>query len=480
LPPDRFGPGRSAFLAQKREAVGMRAAVGAFLAFTLVILTTVSARALNSAQPITSDVELFEVLDSAGLVDAWNEASLTRPEFNFVPVQSDAYDLERETLIELIRLQQGTEADWAAVAARQQRALQEQDQLQMANDENDLLLREIAKRTAAIEAELDRLRLEIPEIEGTLIEIAVARYMGGRLNTGLQTLQGVSEPVKDEATAAAVLFATEDAYITLRRSTYDRIATLERELEVFALERATALDRVAGINQQQIVAQQQFTAVDARMAGLAINGETILEQLEVLIPQVHQARAQAMVPDGDGMSLLALDAYIAGAESMTDLAAECVISWEILAAIGEIESKHGTLGNRWIAPNGNLSSGLLGPLLDGSAFALVKDSDNGSYDGSHEFDRALGPMQFLPSTWLRHGVDGNADGFNDPQNIYDAAAGAANYLCELGKERKTANIEVRLRGYNDSTSYIIKVMDTADRYRNQGLPGAPVIEIPAD
>lgn len=458
----------------------MRAAVGAFLALLLVSLGTVSARAYGATQPITSDLELFEVLDRAGLVDQWNESSLTRIELNFVPVQGDAWETEREALIALIKLQQGTEADWAAVAARQQRALQAQEELENDSSANDLLLREIAKRTAAIEDEIASLQGDLPEIESTITEIAIARYMGGRLNTGLQTLQGVSEPVKNEATRMAVLFATEDAYVTLRKSTNDRITTLERELEVFELERTTALDRIAGINQQQIVAQQQFTAVDARLAGLAVNGETILEQLAVLIPEVHQARVLAKVPNGDGMSLLALDAYIAGAESMTDLSPECVISWEILAAIGEIESKHGTLGNRYIAANGNLSSGLLGPLLDGSQFALVRDSDNGSYDGSFEFDRALGPMQFLPSTWLRHGVDGNGDGFDDPQNIYDAAAGAANYLCEVGKEQGTANIEVRLRGYNDSTSYIIKVLDNASNYRSRGFPGAPVIDIPND
>ncbi len=46
------------------------------------------------------------------------------------------------------------------------------------------------------------------------------------------------------------------------------------------------------------------------------------------------------------------------------------------------------------------------------------------------YDRAVGPMQFLPGTWGRWGSDGDRDGVSDPQDVDDAALAAARYLCE--------------------------------------------------
>jgi len=50
--------------------------------------------------------------------------------------------------------------------------------------------------------------------------------------------------------------------------------------------------------------------------------------------------------------------------------------------------------------------------MDGSlaATAVVVDSDGGALDGDARYDRATGPMQFLPGTWRSIGADGNGDG----------------------------------------------------------------------
>src|SRR6185295_8356341 len=74
--------------------------------------------------------------------------------------------------------------------------------------------------------------------------------------------------------------------------------------------------------------------------------------------------------------------------------------------------------------------GIFGPALDGShGTTLIKDTDAGQYDGDARFDRAVGPMQFIPSTWAIVGVDADDDGQRNPQDIYDAALASAVYLC---------------------------------------------------
>jgi len=159
------------------------------------------------------------------------------------------------------------------------------------------------------------------------------------------------------------------------------------------------------------------------------------------------------------------------------------LDWATIAAIGDIESIHGTIGGRSISANGNLSRPLLGVLLDGGAsaaatgedgepttptsngFRAVPDSDDGVLDGSAEFDRALGPMQFLPSTWRIAGVDANEDGVSDPQNIHDSASAAAHYLCLVRADANSDELPDRLRRYNDSTAYVNEVLATADALR---------------
>jgi len=70
---------------------------------------------------------------------------------------------------------------------------------------------------------------------------------------------------------------------------------------------------------------------------------------------------------------------------------------------------------------------------------------------------ATGPMQFLPSTFARYGVDGNGDGFKDIHNVEDAIFSAANYLKACGYP----NIQKALWGYNPSQAYYNKVIGVA-------------------
>lgn len=70
---------------------------------------------------------------------------------------------------------------------------------------------------------------------------------------------------------------------------------------------------------------------------------------------------------------------------------------------------------------------------------------------------AQGPMQFLPSTWKRYGVDANGDGVSDINNVEDAIFAAAKYLRACG----FPDVKKALWGYNPSLSYYNKVMNVA-------------------
>lgn len=92
------------------------------------------------------------------------------------------------------------------------------------------------------------------------------------------------------------------------------------------------------------------------------------------------------------------------------------------------------------------------------AVHLVETGGSGSTGlKNHTGSGATGPMQFMPSTWKRHGVDGNGDGVADINNVEDAIFSAAAYLKACGYP----NVQKALYGYNPSTAYYNKVMNIA-------------------
>ncbi len=102
-----------------------------------------------------------------------------------------------------------------------------------------------------------------------------------------------------------------------------------------------------------------------------------------------------------------------------------------------------------------MTPGIIGIPLDGSrGTARVADSDGGRLDGDSNVDHAVGPMQFLPTTWDRFGADADGDGIADPQNLYDAARAAGALLRHsahgLGDEQ---NLSRALLAYNRSDEY---------------------------
>ena len=104
-------------------------------------------------------------------------------------------------------------------------------------------------------------------------------------------------------------------------------------------------------------------------------------------------------------------------------------------------------------------SQILGPVLNGGAFAAIRDTDNGRYDGDRTWDRAVGPMQFIPSSWALYSRDANGDGTADPHNVDDAALASAGYLCAGDRDlRNTATLRRAVFGYNHSWDYVATVL----------------------
>jgi soluble lytic murein transglycosylase-like protein len=99
--------------------------------------------------------------------------------------------------------------------------------------------------------------------------------------------------------------------------------------------------------------------------------------------------------------------------------------WYVLAAVGWVESQHGEN---------------MGPSSAG----------------------AMGPMQFLPSTWKVSGMDGNRDGVANVMDPRDAIPAAARYLKRGGAP---GDWRAALYTYNHAGWYVEKVLDSAERYR---------------
>ena len=136
----------------------------------------------------------------------------------------------------------------------------------------------------------------------------------------------------------------------------------------------------------------------------------------------------------------------------------CHLTLPLLAAIGQVES--GNLAGHAVDAKNRVTPAIIGPVLNGKGnVRAVADTDGGQWDGSKKWDRALGPFQFIPSSWRVAGVDMDADGVRDPQNIYDAAGAAMVYLCAGGRDLATpAGLRQGVLAYNHSTSYLELVL----------------------
>ncbi|MFE3455903.1 hypothetical protein ACFXKD_00030 [Nocardiopsis aegyptia] len=149
------------------------------------------------------------------------------------------------------------------------------------------------------------------------------------------------------------------------------------------------------------------------------------------------------------------------------------MKWSILAGIGQVESGHGLFYGGEVDDSGTVSPPIIGVALNGGVIndrgdrvQAIPDTDDGRYDRDTTWDRAVGPMQFIPGTWLAWAPDATGVEAPDPQNIFYAARAAVAYLCGEGATDLTDSetLERRIRAYNNSGRYVADVLDNIAEY----------------
>jgi membrane-bound lytic murein transglycosylase B len=202
---------------------------------------------------------------------------------------------------------------------------------------------------------------------------------------------------------------------------------------------AAASDQARLAAQDSSARSQELAASLARLKNRATEAESLLVQAQVELKTLReqagelaaQEEAQRLAAAQEAARRANLTSTTVGALSIPadylatyrSASATCSgVDWTLLAAVGQVESGHG-------ANNGPSSAG------------------------------AVGPMQFMPSTFTAYAVDGNRDGQLDPWNHQDAIFSAARYLCASGASRGTPEgIHAALLAYNHAEWYVQLVL----------------------
>jgi hypothetical protein len=257
-------------------------------------------------------------------------------------------------------------------------------------------------------------------------------------SVGRTTLDAVLDQRKSKVLSAAGSWAA--ASTDVRDASVLLLAAHERvriAREAYELARTAADEAIVKLTE----AQEALTR--SRLIELVLSGETI-EMPAVALVAYKQAALWAE-------------------ESLN-----CGVPWWALAAIGRHESHHGEYRSTLFA-DGSTMPRIIGIPLDGTRSLVVRDTDAGVLDGDPVWDRAVGPMQAIPSTWFWYArnfdLDGDQNGVSDPNNIHDAARLAAALLCRNSRNLDTEEgLRNGLWSYNPSRSYNDRVYATARQY----------------
>ena len=297
-------------------------------------------------------------------------------------------------------------------------------------------------RVAGVEATLAAVQsaLSAEEARVASAEVAVARaradvdQAASRVTQREASAVAASDAVQVRRTPVARPAARghtpQDAAAQARRSLAEAVAAREDAGRTLAdgEEELAAARQVAGVTSLELA---------SRLAELTRERDA----LEALRRQLLAAeQATPALDDGGHVTLVPAPSALATATVPTGwlplygrAAATCPgLPWQVVAAVGSVESAHGQLN----APG-------------------VRDGAN--------FAGAMGPMQFLAGTWAAYSADGDGDGVRNVYDPDDAVFGAARYLCASGGGR-TETLRAALWAYNHADWYVEMVLELAARY----------------
>ena len=284
---------------------------------------------------------------------------------------------------------------------------------------------------AAVQAAHDRLR-----------DLAVAAYVSGGPGGPVGALLS-AETIGDFARRQAI-------FTTVARRRAEALRSYSAARGAADTETLRGVDTVTALSAQKAELEGRLPAVDAAVAKAA----AALRDRQNVLTLVTDAASSP----GTDVPNMVLDAYRRAAASVG--LAGCGLQWWALAGVGKVESDHGRLQHAHLTATGDLLPHIRGIPLTGS-----QDTQRVTDAGGQAVE-AEGPMQFIPSTWAIAGLDGNGDGKADVDNIYDAALGAAWYLCRSSGDFSTdAGLSTAFRAYNHSDVYAVEVLAYARAYQ---------------
>ena len=423
----------------------------------------VSLANLISPAAAAVDRELQAALATIDFLDTWYSVTPTHPRLSLVAITSPASDAARQIVLDLIDELVDNRETTTILLSASQNAVAQRRAVGRTIESIDETLVELERDRDAAEEMLESLENRLAEIVAAIQNAAVGAYVAENApgTGGLNDIEGYN----DRQELVVQVGATLDE-LFLQRS--------ELELAING-----ELQTITDLNTTMDLERDERSDYEARAsaieANLALLGAEITDltarriEVEQGLPQVigdaHKARLLATAP-ALNVSLVTLDAYVQAADGVGVYYPQCQIRWEILAGIARVESSHSTFGGASVAPNGDVSRRILGPLLDGTleGTAIVADTDGGALDGNAEFDAAVGPFQFIPGTWRRYALDATGDSFANPHNLYDGALSAAGYLCASSTLSDDSGIAQSVLSYNHSQAYLSDVTGFARRY----------------
>jgi len=308
---------------------------------------------------------------------------------------------------------------------------------------------------ASRRAQLASAVLERQSADAELLTLSVEAFVNGTDQPDISgLLQATSNSASTQATQSLRNHRIAEAAST-RHTEYrnDAVATEADHQRLLT----DAIQRVS--REQRLLETAETVGVDAEIA---------LNDLVPRIPaaewRLEEALISSRLPGTDHLDMVAVDAYYNASLLAYQRWPACRVAWHQLAGVGRVESFHGNFGSSTIDRNGQTAPRILGPQLNGDPWLAIPDSDGGELDGDLEWDRAVGPMQFIPTSWSIFAADGNGDGVEDPHNLYDAALAAADHLCGSGLD-DAGRFRTALLGYNRSTRYGSDVIRFSEAYR---------------